>query len=408
VSLGTLELVEWSGVARSFDWGQASVTALWCGLGLSVLVAGIVARRPVLVKLGPAWLGLTVVQWLALDVRLADGHPAGWAALALAASLLAAGVIRALASDGARDDFGFVLIAASAGIASFAADRLVDGDIGGVDLRGLAFLLGGAVYAAISVAVFRYRAVATLLWALGLALALAASPQLLSGTALVAAWAGSAVALAWLGSWTREPRLELASYGFVALALGRALVLEAPPNELFLVGRNPADGVPELGLGVLALAAAALLAGRTARVLDRLDAALADAQRVLRPRALWAVGVLAVYGVSLTLLQLSEELGGADVTTEFQRGHTAVSAFWGVVGLAALYLGLVRGRQSLRLAGFALFGVSLAKLFLYDLSTLSSVTRALSFLAVGAVLLLAGFFYQRLSDGGSRGDRAVA
>ena len=42
-------------------------------------------------------------------------------------------------------------------------------------------------------------------------------------------------------------------------------------------------------------------------------------------------------------------------------------------------------------------GVSLAKIFLYDLANLSSVTRALSFLAVGAVLLLAGFFYQRLT-----------
>ena len=42
-------------------------------------------------------------------------------------------------------------------------------------------------------------------------------------------------------------------------------------------------------------------------------------------------------------------------------------------------------------------GVSLAKIFLYDLAKLSSVTRALSFLAVGAVLLLAGFFYQRLT-----------
>jgi uncharacterized membrane protein len=33
----------------------------------------------------------------------------------------------------------------------------------------------------------------------------------------------------------------------------------------------------------------------------------------------------------------------------------------------------------------------------HDLPSLSSVQRALSFLAVGAVLLLGGFFYQRLS-----------
>lgn len=42
--------------------------------------------------------------------------------------------------------------------------------------------------------------------------------------------------------------------------------------------------------------------------------------------------------------------------------------------------------------------ISLAKLFLYDLTTLSSLARALSFLAVGALLLLGGFFYQRLSE----------
>ena len=53
--------------------------------------------------------------------------------------------------------------------------------------------------------------------------------------------------------------------------------------------------------------------------------------------------------------------------------------------------------RGLRVAGFALFGLALAKLFLYDLAYLSSITRALSFLAVGAVLLLAGFFYQRVT-----------
>jgi uncharacterized membrane protein len=76
-----------------------------------------------------------------------------------------------------------------------------------------------------------------------------------------------------------------------------------------------------------------------------------------------------------------------------------VSALWGVLGLALLYVGLTRRLPGVRLGGFALFGVSLAKLFLYDLAFLSSVTRALSFLAVGAVLLLGGFFYQRLAAG---------
>jgi uncharacterized membrane protein len=107
--------------------------------------------------------------------------------------------------------------------------------------------------------------------------------------------------------------------------------------------------------------------------------------------------VLGIYAVSLAILGAFQWLGTASVETDFQRGHSAVSAFWGIVGLLTLYAGLTRDLRALRVAGFALFGLALAKLFLYDLANLSSITRALSFLAVGAVLLLAGFFYQRLT-----------
>jgi uncharacterized membrane protein len=48
-------------------------------------------------------------------------------------------------------------------------------------------------------------------------------------------------------------------------------------------------------------------------------------------------------------------------------------------------------------AGFVAFGLTVGKIFLYDLSALTAVARALSFLGVGAVLLLGGFFYQRLT-----------
>jgi uncharacterized membrane protein len=135
---------------------------------------------------------------------------------------------------------------------------------------------------------------------------------------------------------------------------------------------------------------------------DQLDAWLDEISGRLRRGLAWLAGVSAIYGVSLAVLGAVTWLGTADVTTEFQRGHTAVSAFWGLVALASLYVGLTRRLPAIRVAGFALFGLTLGKIFLYDLSTLSSVTRALSFLAVGAVLLLAGFFYQRLAGGEPR------
>ena len=113
---------------------------------------------------------------------------------------------------------------------------------------------------------------------------------------------------------------------------------------------------------------------------------------------MWTLAVLGLYAASLAILGAAEALSTAGEKTEFQRGHTAVSAFWGIVAFTALLIGLRRGLQVLRLAALGLFALALGKLFLYDLSTLSSVSRALSFLAVGAVLLLAGFFYQRLSS----------
>lgn len=50
-------------------------------------------------------------------------------------------------------------------------------------------------------------------------------------------------------------------------------------------------------------------------------------------------------------------------------------------------------------------GASLVKIFLYDLAELSSVARAASFVAVGALLLVGGFFVQRLAE---REERSAA
>lgn len=83
-----------------------------------------------------------------------------------------------------------------------------------------------------------------------------------------------------------------------------------------------------------------------------------------------------------------------------------MSAFWGLLGLALLYAGLKRGWRAVRYAGLGLFPVVVAKIFFFDLPSLSSVTRAFSFLAVGFVLLLGGFFYQRLTAGNAASSSA--
>jgi uncharacterized membrane protein len=376
-SLGLLEL----GVEFDSALGEVAVTALWAAVGAVVFVVG---RHGAYHAVGLLWFTLALMKLRAYDAeRLGDDH-AGLAALLVGAALLAAGYL-------GRGRLALALAPAGALVAGAGALG-----IGGTDrAEGLAVLAVAAPFAALAVVVFSDRARATTLWASALGLVLAASALLFETTILVATWAVSAAALAVLAAATRERRFQLASYVFVGLALVEALVRLAPPSDLLTAQRSPADGVLALAFAIFALLAVTRPAW-TGGVHDALDRALAEAQSRWRPHATWGAVVLAVYGCSLVIMGISQVLGD-DVTSAFQRGHTGVSTFWGLIGLAALYAGLTRASASLRLAGFALLGLSLAKIFLYDLSMLSSVTRALSFLAVGAVLLLAGFFYQRLS-----------
>jgi uncharacterized membrane protein len=74
-----------------------------------------------------------------------------------------------------------------------------------------------------------------------------------------------------------------------------------------------------------------------------------------------------------------------------------LSAFWAIAGLAGIVVGLVRGLRPLRLGGLVLLLIAAAKVFAYDLSELESIYRALSFIALGLLLLGGAFAYQRLS-----------
>jgi uncharacterized membrane protein len=72
--------------------------------------------------------------------------------------------------------------------------------------------------------------------------------------------------------------------------------------------------------------------------------------------------------------------------------QTSIAIFW---SLAALVLMTIATRRSLRpiwIAGAALLGVVVAKLFLVDLARHGTVARIVSFVAVGILLLVIGWF----------------
>jgi hypothetical protein len=350
-------------VPASWDWGHVAVVALWSFVAV-VLVATRFQRASLALVGGAAALAGTY------DVIVLDDTPRAWAWAILATALVVVAVVRELRAVSSIHP-QLVVLVGSALFACAAVVQLLDGHA-----RGGALLALATGYGAIGVAVLaRRRDFASACGVVGLLIAVPAAIILLSGTWLVLALAATAAALALLARF--EERLVVGAVGYLALALGHALAFEARPDALFVAHRHPAGGVLAILLVLLPIAAIGYVT-------------------YLRRAFAWLGGALALYAASLAILEAFEDSGGG-VAAAFQRGHTGVSAVWGAVGLALLVAGLKRGARDLRIGGLALFGVSLTKLFLYDLANLSSITRALSFLAVGAVLLVAGFFYQRLT-----------
>jgi len=72
------------------------------------------------------------------------------------------------------------------------------------------------------------------------------------------------------------------------------------------------------------------------------------------------------------------------------------SALWLALGVILLIVGVRLRSQVLRIASAALIAIAVLKVFLFDMSELEGVLRALSFIGLGAVLIGIGLFYQRL------------
>ncbi|MBT8458488.1 MAG: DUF2339 domain-containing protein, partial [Boseongicola sp.] len=73
----------------------------------------------------------------------------------------------------------------------------------------------------------------------------------------------------------------------------------------------------------------------------------------------------------------------------------AYSAVWIVFALCLLFIGIVRISVSLRYASLAVLMVTVAKVFLFDMSDLTGLFRVASFLGLGLTLIGIGRIYQR-------------
>ena len=208
----------------------------------------------------------------------------------------------------------------------------------------------------------------------------------LNGPVLVCAWCVEAVALMHLWRESKDAVARSGALVFLGLALLYALVALAPPVALV-------TGVDDLGAAAVAFAAIALAAARVGW--------MQTGDEPWRHRLLGAAAGTLLYLVSVaivTAFQPGTESSAESILdlTVRQEGQVLLSALWSVVGLGALVVGLRRRDDTVRRLALAWLMVAVAKVFLYDLSTLTSIFRVASFVVLGLLLLASSYAYQRL------------
>jgi len=126
---------------------------------------------------------------------------------------------------------------------------------------------------------------------------------------------------------------------------------------------------------------------------------LARQRHFLLSRIVTAASV--VLTIATALLEIRQAFHGSrlDIGPLVQAETYSYSAGLLLVSLSLLAGGLRWPKSDLRLAGFVLLALTLAKAFLIDMDDLTGLWRAASFLGLGLCLIGVGYAYQRLQRG---------
>jgi uncharacterized membrane protein len=108
--------------------------------------------------------------------------------------------------------------------------------------------------------------------------------------------------------------------------------------------------------------------------------------------------ILALWALSCEVWDTMGPSGADDERRSDLAQQLGLSLLWTVYATGLVAAGVRWTNAGLRWQGLALFGLVVAKVFLYDLSSLEAIYRIVSFMVLGLLLLGVSFFYQRASQ----------
>lgn len=113
-------------------------------------------------------------------------------------------------------------------------------------------------------------------------------------------------------------------------------------------------------------------------------------------------GLLVLYSVFIQVVALTiisfEYVNWAGLSQAGNEYKLGLSILWSVYALGLVVLGISKKKRHWRLTGICFFIVTLIKLFLYDLKQTTTISKTISFISLGVILLLVSYLYNRYKD----------
>ncbi len=98
---------------------------------------------------------------------------------------------------------------------------------------------------------------------------------------------------------------------------------------------------------------------------------------------------------SILFVSSSELMNWMGIAESNQSDKLGLSILWGIYALFLIGLGIWKKKKHLRIGAIVLFGITLIKLFFYDISHLDTIAKTIVFVSLGVLLLIISFLYNK-------------
>jgi uncharacterized membrane protein len=273
-----------------------------------------------------------------------------------------------------RDSNTVLLIAlVNAGAYFFEVWEVLDHASATRESAGAAVLLG--VLYLVAAELLQDRAPATtaqLHAAVGSAFLVLAVPIGLDAQWITLGWLFEAAALIEVSRRTRNKTLNLISSVALALGICRILFLDRYGPHAILFNERMLTSL--IAVAVLVFVARSLAVAKNG-----------DSEKQLVPLLIIAINAIALVALNREITDAFE-----GIVRDF-----AYSALWMAYGAGLMFVGFWKSSRFLRWQALILIFVTVFKVFLFDTASLNRGYRIMSFIALGLVLLVTSFLYQR-------------